>query len=51
MNEALWSISNKWIRGEEVVWWTREFEEVLIRPLRMQANGVLAYANMYELQG
>ena len=49
MNEALWSI---WIRGEEgIYWWTREFEEVLIRPLRMQANGVLAYANMYELQG
>ena len=47
MNEAL-----KWIRGEEgIYWWTREFEEVLIRPLRMQANGVLAYANMYELQG
>jgi len=51
MNEALWSIMSKWINGEEVVWWTREFEEVLIRPLRMQANGVLAYANMYELQG
>lgn len=41
----------KWINGEDVIWWGREFEEVLIRPLRMQANGVLAYANMYELQG
>ena len=51
MNEALWSVISNWIRGDDVIWWGREFEEVLIRPLRMQANGVLAYANMYELQG
>ena len=51
MSGPLWSIISKWLRGEEMIWWMREFEEVLIRPLRMQADSTLAYANVYDLHG
>ena len=51
MADPLWTIISKWLRGEEMIWWMREFEEVLIRPLRMQADSTLAYANVYDLHG
>lgn len=51
MVDPLWTIISKWLRGEEMIWWMREFEEVLIRPLRMQADSTLAYATVYDLHG
>ena len=51
MAGPLWSILSEWIRGKEVAWWEREFEEVLIRPLKVQDDGSLAYATVYDLYG
>jgi hypothetical protein len=44
MADPLWIIGQKWLMGEEVIWWTRDFEEILIRPLQLY-NGSLVYAN------
>lgn len=45
MADPLWTITMKWLRGEEVIWWNREFEESLIRPVQMY-DGKLAYARL-----
>ena len=45
MADPLWIIAWKWLRGDVVIWWTREFEESLIRPVQVH-NGNLAYANL-----
>ncbi|KAL7548253.1 hypothetical protein ACHAWF_011547 [Thalassiosira exigua] len=45
MADPLWNITRKWLKGEEVIWWNREFEEVLIRPVQVQ-GGSLQYANL-----
>lgn len=46
MASSLWNIAVKRIHGEEVIWWNRSFEEVLIRPVQMQSPGSLAYADL-----
>ena len=46
MASSLWNIAVKWIHGEEVIWWNRNFEEALIRPVQMQSSGSLAYADL-----
>mmetsp|Transcript_22968 Transcript_22968/g.49703 ORF Transcript_22968/g.49703 Transcript_22968/m.49703 type:complete len:628 (-) Transcript_22968:224-2107(-) len=45
MADTLWIIASKWQRGDDVIWWNREFEETLIRPVQIMQNGNLAYAN------
>mmetsp|Transcript_501 Transcript_501/g.1004 ORF Transcript_501/g.1004 Transcript_501/m.1004 type:complete len:607 (-) Transcript_501:110-1930(-) len=45
MKDPLWIIVRKWLGGEVVTWWTREYEEPLIRPVQMH-NSNLAYANI-----
>ncbi|KAL7539404.1 hypothetical protein ACHAXR_009258 [Thalassiosira sp. AJA248-18] len=45
MANPLWIIASKWVRGEEVIWWNRTFEESLIRPVQMH-DGSLTYANI-----
>jgi hypothetical protein len=44
MADPIWRIVVKFLMQEEVIWWSRDFEENLIRPLEMY-NGSLAYAN------
>ena len=44
MADPIWIILYKWLMGEEVIWWTRNFEEILIPPLELY-DGTLAYAN------
>jgi len=43
MNQPLWDALPGWLRGEDVTWWRRSFEETLIRPVQIY-NGNLAYA-------
>jgi hypothetical protein len=45
MADPIWIIAGKFLRQEEVIWWTRDFEENLIRPLEID-NGSLTYANL-----
>ena len=45
MADPLWTIASKWLRGDEVIWWNRTFEEVLIRPVQLY-DGSLAYASL-----
>ena len=44
MKQPLWEALPGWLRGEDVIWWKRSFEETLIRPVQIY-NGGLAYAN------
>ena len=46
MANPLWVIVRDSLRGEEVVWWTRQFEETLIRPVQLGGDGNLAYASV-----
>lgn len=45
MADPIWIIAGKWLMREEVIWWTRDFEEILIPPLEIN-NGSLVYANL-----
>ena len=45
MANPIWTIAGMWLRGEEVEWWTRKFEEILIPPVFVQ-DGKLALAPM-----
>lgn len=45
MANPLWVIIRELLNGEDVIWWTREFEEKLIRPVQLH-NGRLAYVNL-----
>jgi len=45
MADTLWEIARNWFRGFEVIWWNRDFEEILIKPVQIH-DGNLAYANL-----
>lgn len=47
MKDSLWNILIQQFRGSNAVWWTRTFEETLIRPVELQpSSGNLMYANL-----
>ena len=35
MAAPLWELAPRWLRGETVTWWKREYEEKLIPPVRL----------------
>ena len=46
MSSSLWTIILQQLRGLDVVWWERNFEETLIRPVQLQyPSNSLVYAN------
>lgn len=46
MVDSLWNIVAQQMKGVQVHWWQREFEETLIRPVQLQASsGNLMYVN------
>lgn len=45
MANPLWTITGQWLKGEEVIWWKREYKEKLIPPIQMN-EGQLAYAQL-----
>lgn len=44
MNAPLWELAPKWLRGETVKWWRRDYEQPLI-PEVLLHHGRLARAN------
>ena len=46
MSNSLWNIMSQQLKGLDVVWWERDFEETLIRPVQLQhSSNSLMYAN------
>jgi hypothetical protein len=46
MADPLWVIARKWLMRKEVVWWTRDLEEILIHPIEI-FRGSLVYADKF----
>ena len=46
MADPLWVIARKWLMRKEVVWWTRDLEEILVSPIEI-FRGSLVYAHKF----